>query len=343
MEKERIIWFDLLKIFAILAVVFLHSASFIFIEEPLFSNGWHVSNIYDSLVRFCVPIFIMVSGALFLNDNKDIDIKKLYKKNIVRLLSAYIIWNVIYNLYNIYFNNLEISIINIPFLSADHMWFMPMIICLYIVTPILKLIVKDKKVTEYLLIVFIIFGITLPFIGQLAALKYNVLSTFISEFRPEITGYVGYYILGYYLYTYKPFKAKNVTFMLGYTIATIMCILGTIIASKVTSTKEVIFYDYFSLTTLIQAICIFLLFKYVISKKKLNDKVRTNISKIASYTFGIYLVHMLVFYELIRLGFDTSTMNSLIYIPLLGVSSILISLAIIFIISKIPILNKYMM
>jgi len=342
MNKNRTIWFDLLKILAIFAVVVIHVASFTFLEMPLFSNRWHVSNIYDSMVRFCVPVLVMISGALFLDEKKEINIKKLYKKNIFRLLTAYLSWNIIYYFYNVHFNNLSYSVLKAPFIKELHVWFIPMIIGLYIITPILKVIVKDKKNTEYLLIIFLIFGIIIPTIKDILTIDYITVSSFLSDFKPELSGYVGYYILGHYLYTYKPYKNESAMFILSYIIGTIMCIIGTIMVSSITASKAILFYEYFSVTTFIQAVSVFCFFEYTVSKKQFSNKVNNLISKLANLTFGIYLVHMLVIYMLQEIGFGSHVINSIINIPLLSIVSFLISLLIALIIDKIPIINKYM-
>ena len=89
-------------------------------------------NVYDSLVRFAVPIFVMISGALFLQ--RDIPTKIIYTKYILKLSVAYIFWSLIYSLY--YGGNLSRHVINF-INSTFHLWFIPMIIGLYIAYPII--------------------------------------------------------------------------------------------------------------------------------------------------------------------------------------------------------------
>lgn len=86
MAKERIYAFDLLKIFASLAVVLVHISSSRFLQHDVTSFDWQVFNLWDSACRWCVPVFVMVSGALLLNPNKKIDIASMVKKYIPRLL-----------------------------------------------------------------------------------------------------------------------------------------------------------------------------------------------------------------------------------------------------------------
>ena len=92
MPMQRIIYFDVLRIVAVFAVVVLHVCSRRFIVAfP--STEWEVLNVYDSLTRWGVPVFVMISGALFLDEKKDFSIKRLYRKNVVRIICAFVCWS----------------------------------------------------------------------------------------------------------------------------------------------------------------------------------------------------------------------------------------------------------
>ena len=70
MEKKienRIEYLDLLRIIAIFGVVVLHVAAQNWVKEFTNVFNWNVYNVYDSLVRWTVPVFVMISGTLFLS------------------------------------------------------------------------------------------------------------------------------------------------------------------------------------------------------------------------------------------------------------------------------------
>ena len=68
-ESQRIIAFDVMRIVAIFAVIWLHFSSQRFnLSFP--STEWEIRNVYDSMVRWGVPVFVMILGALFLDPNK---------------------------------------------------------------------------------------------------------------------------------------------------------------------------------------------------------------------------------------------------------------------------------
>ena len=103
-ESQRIIAFDVMRIISIFAVILLHySSQRFYISFP--SSEWEIRNIYDSMVRWGVPVFVMISGALFLDSNKKLSIKRLFTKNILRIICAFLFWSFIYLLYDILATN----------------------------------------------------------------------------------------------------------------------------------------------------------------------------------------------------------------------------------------------
>ena len=63
-------WIRLLRVVATIVVVILHVVSPILKQySAIIISYWHVHNVYDSMVQFGVPLFLMVSGILLLNKN----------------------------------------------------------------------------------------------------------------------------------------------------------------------------------------------------------------------------------------------------------------------------------
>ena len=79
---KREIYFDYLRIFAIFLVIGIHIAGINWHSSSANSITWKILNVYDSMFRCAVPIFIMISGALFLNQEKELNIRRLFFKNI---------------------------------------------------------------------------------------------------------------------------------------------------------------------------------------------------------------------------------------------------------------------
>ena len=94
-SETRLLHFDILRIIAAFSVVMLHSAAQFWYDLPVSDTNWIITNSYNALFRFGVPIFVMISGALFLNPEKETNIRKLFTHNIARILILFIFWSCI--------------------------------------------------------------------------------------------------------------------------------------------------------------------------------------------------------------------------------------------------------
>lgn len=77
-KGNRVIYFDYLRIISVFAVIVLHISGQNWNGTDVSSFEWNVFNAFDSLTRWCVPVFVMISGALFLD--KEQPLKSFSKK-----------------------------------------------------------------------------------------------------------------------------------------------------------------------------------------------------------------------------------------------------------------------
>jgi len=151
----------------------------------------------------------------------------------------------------------------------------------------------------------------------------------------ELTGYVGYYIAGYYFAHYK----TNGKIKIGIYILSIFSILFTIVGTSLEAYQRQAaigtLYGYLLPNTMFVAYGVFLLFQQFFEKIKFSEKTERIILKISKNTFGIYLVHVLVINLLYKIGINTLTINPILSIPSLSVLAMIISLIITKIISKV--------
>ncbi|WP_175637699.1 acyltransferase family protein, partial [Dickeya dadantii] len=73
-------WLYIARIVSTFAVIVLHVSAYTVALADLGTFSWWVGNLYDSLVRWCVPVFIMISGALLLSPEKVESLSIFYKK-----------------------------------------------------------------------------------------------------------------------------------------------------------------------------------------------------------------------------------------------------------------------
>lgn len=95
LNQERILYLDVLRFIAIFGVVMLHVSDDGFFKG-INSEEWLPSLSYMVLSHWILPMFIMISGALFLNPSKHITIEAIAKKYSWRLIVAYVFWLLVY-------------------------------------------------------------------------------------------------------------------------------------------------------------------------------------------------------------------------------------------------------
>ena len=99
LKSERVVWLDVARFFAMFMVVCCHCADpFNFYpggnppaEIPLWGALW------GSFLRPCVPLFVMITGALMLPVKEETSL--FYKKRITRVFFPFVIWSFIYALF----------------------------------------------------------------------------------------------------------------------------------------------------------------------------------------------------------------------------------------------------
>lgn len=339
-KKERVLYLDCLRILATFTVIILHAASQTWHTADVHSYHWQILNIYDSIVRFTVPIFVMISGALFLNNDKTLNIKSLYTKNIVRIITAFIFWSALYAV-RYYKPGDGLSSLVKRFLKGHyHLWFCYMIVGLYLITPLLRKITADTQSTFYFLMLSLIFTFILPAIIHIA--DSRTLTAMFAKMKWHFTlEFSSYFVCGYYLSKKElTRKQQNLIYVLG-----LLGFLSTILISSFVSLQRGkpfgYYYGSFTVNVMLESISVFVFFKYKVAKLHFSQKSRQIISILSGCSFGMYLVHILILDYLEKLGFSTLTFNAAISVPVVSITVFALSFIVSAVIRHIPIVNKY--
>ena len=354
MNKKRVIWIELLRVMACIGVIGIHAGSQHFRDMPLDSSVWAVSNFYHGINRFAVASFIMISGCLYLDSKRTWNLRRLWKRNILPIAAAYIFWQMFYAVYRIITNGTlakgsKAALVKfMVYISKSyfHLWYLPMLIGLLIITPMLWEIVnsaRGKQWEEYMIVLFLVFQI-LPYTINYFPLPWkDHIMDILQTVQPEmVTGYIGYFILGHYLSHYEVSKKlEYLVYVLG--VILILAAIGLCYISSQKSGKPIqSFYENYTLAGCFWGSSFFLFFKNHVSKIKWNEKQEKRICYLGSCTFGIYLIHALIRDILHRIGIDSMMIsNTAIAIPVLITMIFVLSLAAVMIIKKIPRVSKW--
>ena len=267
----------------------------------------------------------MISGGLFLS--RDLAISQMFKKYIRRLLIKLIFLSFIYSIYrrNLSIKNIPIIIIHF-FLGSYHFWYLNVIIELYLITPFLRELIKKDLLNIFLKFSFI-FTFIIPNIHDFNSYFPQILSKIVQIINMKldykyIKGYIFYFMFGYYLNN-KRMSLYNVIIIyifgiIGFLFTTIILYQISIIEQK----KNLKYFRGLNLNILLYSTSIFVFFKLNLN----NYKINLFLKRISNYTFGIYLIHPLVLYQIRRISRDFVSIKLLFKIPLISIIVFLISL-----------------
>lgn len=94
MEKKSLQWVHILRVAATFAVIVLHCTVPLVADYKTNNSTWLSAVFINSNTRFCVPIFLMLSGVLLLG--KDIELSDFLKKRVSRIVLPFLFWSIIY-------------------------------------------------------------------------------------------------------------------------------------------------------------------------------------------------------------------------------------------------------
>ena len=347
-EKKHIAYLEVLRLVACILVVGVHVSAFNLEQVPVESLNFKVMNGLDCLSILGVPLFVMISGALFLAPSYEITVKKFYTRKIPRIVFLYFFWLLFYNVVNFLengtvwnFTNVKKQIVLESLLGKGmyHMWYLPMLAVLYLLTPFLKSFAAEKKKCMLFCVLGFGYSILLP-----TALKFEfpyrtIVESLYNQFDCSFFGgYVTYYVLGHVLHEYVPKLSaqKKAALGLGGVIAMGIEIAVCNVWSVKTGVMSTVLNTPFSVTAFIGAAAIFLLLRDGVSGRKQEELS----GKLAGLTLGIYLIHPLFLRIYGWLGGTTLFAPAAIAVPLIIVLITLVSGAAVYVLSKIPVVKK---
>lgn len=344
--KKRIVYFDYLRFIACLAVIGIHVAGkgTYLLGNEINSNPiiFSLAATIDSCLRFAVPIFFMLSGALAFSKS-EMDIKVFYQQRAKRILIPLIFWGLFYSF--VFNRNWPIVEHFKQVLVGNafyHLWFLYAMIGLYLVTPVFYQFLKhsQKKEIEIILIVSFLLNSLLPIISS----RYWVDLGGSFSFN-YLTGSIFYFVLGYYLLNYDlKYFNRPIIAMIGYVLSSIMISVCTVKASIEQQMHVTFYINTLWLFVIIQSTSLFILFKSIVGKRERPlSKLSKSVSSLDRYFMGIYLVHALILEIYQRIWFvDYQHVGIEAYVLHLicgGVTVYFGSLFVVMIIKKIPIIK----
>ena len=339
MQTKRLHYLHLLRVIAICAVVMIHVATPFINNYGGATQEFIVASIFDSIARMGVPLFLMISGALMLDENRTFDLKK----SLLRIVFLFLVWSLFYAFTTIVvrplINKETVDVMSFLYSVVSghyHLWYMYALAGLYLLTPILRCFVtkSNKNIVLYLIFLLMVFQFTTP-IMQLLLNKTNneQLITLYQYLNEQIginlgEGVVLYYLSGWYIANFEFSKKKSITvYLIG-----ILSVLTIILLMQVFSTEYGIIYANKNIFIFIYSLAVFLLVKRTYKPNAVVERIVFSLSKL---TFGVYALHVAV----LSMAFAIFSREIVCFLPVWLVT-VVVSFVLSFVISKLPFVKK---
>ena len=345
MVTQRKDYLDYLRGLATIAVIVIHVSS-----QNLYgyygSISWLIFTVYDGVCRVAVPLFFMISGCLFLDKKREKPIKSLYTVTIKRLVIFLLFWSLIYKMIYVPFEGTSLKKIGLALSeilmgnTQVHLWYIYAIIGLYIISPVLKVFVNNatQKQLLYAIACCFIFGSIHTFVVEFPSLSF--LANHLSKIKEDMeVGYIGYFLLGYYLDNYEIKKKHRILLYFTGAVGLALSIVMVMWDCMTHYAAMERFWVYTMPGIYFAAVAVFVFFKYTNCKIKIVDSF---LKKVAKYSLGIYGCHMIFIIYLWMIGFTTFSFHALISVPVISLVVFVFSVVTSFLIQKIPLVGKYL-
>lgn len=337
-RKKQIAYFQWLRIFAAAAVVLMHTEGSIWPDIDFQTTQWRVLTAWDSLVRWPVPVFLMITGALFLP--RKTPLSAVLKRYIPRVAAAFFFWSGVCVLYD--WSRGDRDGLLLRFVTGHyHLWYLPFLCGVYLTLPFLQRIVTDDKLSRQLLAVSFVIGIGLPWLGDLAALCCPGWSGLVASLKNSLHFTFFFDLLGVLLLGHElnrrelTGKQRHLLYLAGILGAALTFPL-TIWASGRAGTQSSLFCQITAPTTLCTAAAIF-----VFTKRRLT-RLPKIAAGLAECSFGIYLVHAPILDFLTDRGIHALAGDPVWTVPVLAAAVFVLSWAVTAVLRRIPLVGRYL-
>lgn len=290
-------YINILNVIAIIAVIAMHCNGIVhhYSEE----RSWATSLIIECICYWAVPIFLMITGANLFEYRKKYNTKTFFEKRLKKIVIPLVFWSIIMSIIYIYKQNILlkdiklVDFINIIMTNEEQpiYYYLFVMIGIYMTLPLLSHLSEDKyrKTLWYIILVCFIFNCTLPVIFNIFGIIYNW------DMSVQIGGYLIYVILGFLL-SKQDIDKKNRLVIYSFGILSVLFrYIYTYFYSRFNHVLVIDLFGYTQFHSVLLSTSIFVFIKNINWDKIFkSERMFSIIEVISSYSFGVYLIHMLI-------------------------------------------------
>lgn len=361
-DGRRIYWLDAARVLAILSITLNHAISRTFSVYENTALEFETLPLYLSVIkavcyifsRIGVPLFLMISGALLLKKDfsSDDKVKHFLRHNWLSLLITTEIWLTIMYWYlslgassplrtegiGAALLNFVSTLLFTNQLTMGSMWYMPMILCIYLLIPVVALAVSkyEEKLVLLPVTFVLVGGMVIPNLNatlMLTGSEFRLLYELDDSYLFSI--YLAYVILGYYISKGAMAKLPKAVVVFGAAVSfAFTC--GYQLWAYVAEADYAVMYNFVGIL-----LCAIFLFEWIRRGKEPSERVRRPITKLSQMAFGIYFVHICIMTGM-DFVFERVSVGHLPQLILLEVVSFVGSVVVITILARVKVFKKYL-
>lgn len=318
---------------AAIAVVLVHCAAYPLQATTDFGSvPWHWSNFYDAAARWCVPVFVMISGALLLDPDRVSGLASFYRRRAARILPALLFWSVFYLGWSAFMHAWQQEPLGLAAWLGKllkgapyyHLWYLYMIVGLYLFAPFLQRLYQACSDRARLAAL----GAMLLCAAADAAYRHLAADGRPGFFFNAFLPYTAYFLAGRLIYA-QTLKVPRPGLLFGLSIG--LSALGVAVMSQ-PAALDFYFYDAFNPVVILMSLAAF--------QWLLQTRALPRLSVLAPLTFGVYLLHP-VFLDVAKtLQLYAPSQHAAWQIPLATAGIVALSLGATWLMRRIPLLRQ---
>lgn len=306
MGNRNLIHIECMRIIAAFLVIFNHTRGKGFFLFAEYERGSFLYWLYMFPSIFCkvaVPLFFMISGALLLR--RDISLKELWVKKILRLIVALIIFSAVTYVGLGWYKDTTVSILE--FVEKLYtcevsvvFWYLYAYIAFMISFPFLRAMVKGLSEHQYWYMMFIAI-IVVGIVPSLEYLLFHGTWTIYGLIKPSwiLTNIVFWPLVGFYIenvYDIQKCSGKKIGIGIFVSIIGIgiSCYLTYYMHLQTGVCAEGVSQTFYDCFMVLPCVTVYLGMRYIFASCCLLKSVKRIILSISGCTFGIYLLHVVV-------------------------------------------------
>jgi len=305
-RPKRMAYGDAVRVIGTLAVVAGHVCDMpLFNASRINTPGWWTCLTVDSICRFAVPVYIMLSGALLLDPAREEPASTFYRKRLTRIGIPLVFWSTVFMCFGIYYTRWIAgwSDAGYRLITGEpyaHLHFIYRIAGLYALTPAFRIFTKHASRSMLRNTVLILLGI------WCADSVINAITQTKSSAFARFAPFVAWYLAGYWLReAYVDRRALRrcwIIMLLCMAALTLYTGLRCLAAGKVEAYPSIDFMlmDFLSPVRIPLSICAWIILINTFGRRDgqqppiaEQSRLQRLFAWLAPTTLGLYLVHPL--------------------------------------------------